>query len=131
DVDADLADHALRQPAGQLRPAVTAVRGLPQPALLGAAKDRPRLALAAPGGSVDLARIRRIDRQVDEAGRIGDEQDLLPRRAAVARAVHAAIGVRPTRAAERGDVDEVGILRMRLDGAKLPAGAQSEERPRL
>src|SRR5690606_31387332 len=118
-VDADLADKPGRQTVRQLRPVVAAVRRLPQPALFGAADDRPRLALAAPRGRIDLIRIRGVHREIDEAGRIGDEQDLLPRAAAILRAVNAAIGIGTRRRAQRRDIHEIGILRVRLDRADL------------
>src|SRR5690606_41864242 len=87
DVDADLADESGRQPVRQLCPVVTAVRRLPEPALFRTTDDRPRLALATPRRRVDLVRIRWVEREIDEARRIGDEQDLLPGAAAILRAV--------------------------------------------
>src|SRR5690606_1969267 len=56
---------------------------------------------------------------------------LLPGVTAVLRAVDAAIGVRPRRRAERRDVHEVRVLRMRLDCADLTGRAQAEELPCL
>src|SRR5690606_27151617 len=70
DVDADLADEAPRQTVRELRPGVAAVRGLPEAALFRATDDRPRLALTAPRRRVDLVRVRRIHREIDEAGRV-------------------------------------------------------------
>src|SRR5262249_60491108 len=69
--------------------------------------DAPRRPARVPQRRENRARIRRIDVQIDGADVVALEQHLLPRRAAVARTVDAAVGVAAVRMAERGDVYEV------------------------
>ena len=78
------------------------------------------LRCAAPRAGVDLVRVRPVDRDRHGAGLVVDEQHLLPRLAAVLRAVDAAIGSPAERIADRRDVRDVGILRMDLQLADLP-----------
>ena len=70
-----------------------------------------------------------LERQVDRAGVSVLEQHLLPVPAAVARAEHAAFGIRAVWMAERGDVDDVGVVRIHEDLADLLRVAQADMRP--
>src|SRR6478672_1710123 len=79
-----------------------------------AADDRPRFALAAPGAGEDLVRVLPVDRNRHGAGLIVDEQHLLPRLAAVLRAIDPAFRPPAERLADRGDVGDIRVLRMDL-----------------
>src|SRR5690606_9115585 len=78
DADADLADVVTGQAARELRPRVAAIRALVYAALMGAADDRPRLALGAPCTRVQLVWVAAVHVDVDDARTVGDEQHLLP-----------------------------------------------------
>ncbi len=129
DGDADAALDPLGQPLGQLLPAVAAVLGAPQAAVLAAAVEGPRLALHLPDGGVEDARVGGVHGQVDGAGAVADVEHLLPARAAVARAEDAALLVGAEDVAEGGDVDHVGIRRVDADAADLAGLAQADVAP--
>src|SRR5262249_25588090 len=95
-----------------------------------AADDRPRLALTAPRAGIDLVRVLPVDRDRDDAGLVVDEQDFLPRLAAVRRAVHAALRSPAERLTDGRDVRDVGILRMDLQLPDLPDVTESDVLPR-
>ena len=132
DVDPDLADQVVGQSVADAAPVVAAIRGLVDAAFARrpAADDRPRLALRAPRARVNLVRIRRVDRDRDDAGLIVDEQHLLPGPAAILRPIHAAIGSPSERVARGRDVRDVGILRMYFQLADLSDFPQADELPR-
>src|SRR5206468_7787739 len=95
------------------------------------ALERVRRASEAPGGGVEDARVRRIERQVDRAGVATHVEDAVPRLAAVARAEHAALLVWPERVAHRRDVDEIGIVRMDADARDVARVFEADVLPRL
>src|SRR5205823_5556406 len=70
-------------------------------------------------------------REVDRAGVLVGPEDFLPRRAAVARAEHAALRVRAVRMAERCGVDDVRVGRMHDHAADLLRIVEADVRPRL
>ena len=72
----------------------------------------------------------RIDRDVERADVVVLEEHALERRAAVERAIDAALGVRSVRMAEHGDEETLRVRRIdRHRGDLLPV-AQTEMRPR-
>ena len=61
---ADLTRESRGEPTSQLGPAVTGVGGLPNAPLRAAGNHRPRLALTAPEGGVEDARIARVHHEI-------------------------------------------------------------------
>ena len=104
-----LAHFAGRQAAGQLAPRCAAVGGLVHPAVRPAGNHRPWLALDARQAGVDLVRIVGAHGEGHRAGAVVHEQHMVPRGAAVARAIDAAFLVAAKGMAERCDIDHVGI----------------------
>ena len=94
------------------------------------ADDGPRPALAPPGARVYFVRVGPVDRDRHGAGLIVDEEHLLPRPAAVFRAVHAALGSPSERVADRRDERDVRVLRVHLHLADLADVLQPGELPR-
>ena len=131
--DGDLPEHALRQPAvaRDLGPRVAAVGGLEDAAALAAADELVRAADRLPEGREHDPRVRRVDREVDAAGRCAAGEDFLPGLAAVLRAEDAALGVRAVRVAERRDERGVGIARIDPDLSDVPGVREAEVRPGL
>ena len=117
DVDADAADHRVagKAVAGQFRPALAAVGGLPQAAARAAAVEAPRRATALIRRRDKYVRIRRVHHDVGEAGFVVDELGVRPGLAAVAGLVEAALGVRSEQMPDRRDVGDVRILRVHDD----------------
>src|SRR5205085_10504486 len=68
--------------------------------------------------------------ELHRAGGVVPEEDLLPRRAAILRAVHAARGVGAPDVPEHRDVDEIRIRRMHHDVADLPGVFKADLLPR-
>ena len=129
DADADLA-HQRRQPFREARPRVTAVHRLPDTAAIAAAAHHPRRALMIPERGVEDARIAGVHRQVARAGEgVHPLEDERPGRAAVLRAVDAAVGGRLPAVALRRDVEHIRIRRMHAHGRDLPGGAQPDVAP--
>src|SRR5829696_9354330 len=93
----------------ELTPRGASVRRLVDAALARAADDRPRLALGAPHGRVDRARVVGLELEVHRAGAVGEVEHLLPRPAAVARAEDAALRVGREGVADGGDEGDVGV----------------------
>ena len=108
DRDVALAEEPGGQPAAQLLPRVAAVGAAVDAALARAGDDRPRLALGAPHRGVEHVRVAGLELDVHGAGAVGDEEHLLPRPAAVARAEHAALAAAGERVADGGDEHRVG-----------------------
>ena len=129
--DADAPLDALRQArvAGQLGPGVAAVDRLEDAAAGAARLQDPRPADHLPERGVEDARVGRVDAEVDGAGLGVAEQHLLPGRAAVARAEHAALLVRPEGVAERGHVDQIGVVRIDADAADVARVGQADAAP--
>ena len=117
--DADAPEHAVGQ-AGRARdigPGVAAVGGFEQAAAGAAAIEVIGIAAHLPEAGVEHARIGGVHGEIDRAGVGAAREDLLPGLAAIGGAVDAAHFVRPPEMAQRGDVDDVGILGMHADGA--------------
>src|SRR5262249_10300791 len=93
--DAELAQQTGGKPliAADLGPGVTAVGGLAEAGVLAAADKRMRKALHLPDGGVEHLGMRWVHRQVHGARPIALKEHLLPGRAAVAGAEHAALDV--------------------------------------
>src|SRR5207302_3056724 len=96
DGEADLAENPFRQPgvARDLGPVVAAVARLEDAAAGAAARHLPRVAVRLPQRRVDDLRVVGIENQLDRAGLVVAEQDLLPRLAAVLRPEDAALRIR-------------------------------------
>ena len=132
DGDADLAERAVGQTRvlREVRPGVAAVVGAPQTRARTAGVDRPERAAGLPGGGEDAPRVRRVEREIDGAGLLTDVEDELPRVAAVGRAVDAPLGVVLRCVAERGHVDEVGVVRVHEDLADVAGLLEAGMGPR-
>src|SRR5207247_987065 len=76
-------------------------------------------------------RVCRIERQVDRAGVAIDEEDALPRLAAVFAAIDAARLVRAEGMTHRRDVHELGIRRMDADARDVARVLEPDVRPRF
>ena len=107
-------------PRRQLLPVGAAVGRFVEPAARPVRRriDAPRRTARVPQRRVDGLRRRRIEGEIDRADVVALEQHLLPGRAAVARAIDAAIRVGAVDMTERGDEDDVGVLRDRR--ARVP-----------
>src|SRR5262249_27345633 len=111
--DADAAtDAGGKSGAGEARPGVAAVGGFVETTAAPAALEAPRRPPGLPETREQDSRVHRIHREVHGAGAVVHEQDVLPGRAAVTRAKHSTIMGRREGVAERGDIDEVRVLRM-------------------
>ena len=125
DRDVDLADGRFRQAVLELLPRRAGVSGHVDRAAGAAALLRPRVQLDLPHAGEQHIRIVRIHRQAGTAGvRIGEERSL-PGLAAVGRLEHAALRLRPRRAAERADIDDVRIRGCDDDAADAARSAAS------
>jgi hypothetical protein len=129
--DIGAAEKAGGQPAAELCPGVAAVGGLVQPAIHAARCDRPGPALAMPHRRIKHLGVARLKFEIGSAQRIVDEQDFLPGLAAVARAIHAAIGRILEGIARCRNKDLVGIGRVDADRRDLADIAQTDESPSL
>ena len=127
--DTDLAHHR-RQPFREALPGVATIERLPDAAALAAAADHPRCALMIPERRIENARIGRIHRQVTGPAEVVDTfQHQLPRRAAVFRAINAALRARLPAITLRGHVHHVRIGWMNAHRGDLPSGGESDIRP--
>src|SRR5262245_51861779 len=133
DGDADLALDARGQPGivGEIGPRVAPVGRLVEPAVRAAARERPDVAIDLPRGGIEDAWIGPVEGEIDRARPLAPEEHLLPGVAAVPRAVHAALVARPEGVTERGNVHEIGILRMDLDLADVTRVLEPGVDPRL
>src|SRR5207249_880735 len=125
DRDADAADILLRQPGGELRERLAPVRALPDPGAGAAVDERPDLAVALVGRRIDDAGIERVELHVAGAGPVVDVEHLLPRLAAVARAIDAAVAARRPQRALRGHEHHVGVARIDRDLADVLRALQA------
>src|SRR5262249_52955126 len=96
----------------QPRPRRAAVGGFVNRALGAAVDQCVEVAAALPARGVDDIGVRRIERDVSDAGVFADAQDGLPRLAAVGGFVKAAIAARRPQRTLRGDVDDFAIARV-------------------
>ena len=115
--------------ARDLGPGVAAVGGLVESAIGAAAFECPGLADDSPDGSVEDVGVAGIEDEVDGAGFVALVEDLLPSLAAVGGTEDAALFIGAGHVAERGDVDDVGILRMDADAADLLGVGESDVFP--
>ena len=121
--DADLADVVRGETvAAQTSPGGSAVGGHIDAGAGPAALASPRVNLELPRRREELLRVGGIHHDVDAAGVLVDEEHLLPRAAAVRRAIDAALALRSVAVALRGDEDDVGIRRDRSRcGRRVPS----------
>ena len=122
DIEIAAADRPGRQPVPQLRPGPAGVDGLVDPA------RRPADDL--PQARVEDLRVGRVHHEVDGARAVVNIQRSRPRRAAVGRLEHAPLGVRRPRVPHRGDVDDVGVLRVDDDLADVMRVGEAHRPPR-
>src|SRR5262249_20215670 len=116
-------------PVRQLGPGVAAVGRAVDTAAGTAAGQEMGAALRLPEGGVEDARVGRVHREVDRAGFVAPEEELLPALAAVLRTIDAALAVRPPGVAERRHVDEVGVLRVDTDAGDVARLGEAEVLP--
>ena len=131
--NADTADPLRKTVRAERRPGVAAVGRLVKRAA-GPVRGRidvPRRAPRLPHRRVDRLRVAGLERKVDRAGRVVVAEHALPRCAAVARAEHAAFGVRSVRMTERRDEHRVRIGGIDDDPADLLAVVEADARPRM
>ena len=112
--DADAPFDAARQ-SGSVRnilPGIAAIGRFPESAARAAAIHAPRLAADLPERSVEDTGIRRIHHDIGRARFRAARQHLLPRLAAIRRAIDAAFGVRPPEMAQRRYIGDIRIRRV-------------------
>src|SRR4051794_29637727 len=85
---------------------------------------------ALPEGGVDDARVGEVQREVHHPGFRAAEEDVLPGRPTVLRAIDAALRVRSVRMTECADIDEVRIRRMDTDLADIARLGEAHMPPR-
>src|SRR5215475_5213316 len=100
-------------------PRRAAVGGFVNRALGAAVDQRVEMAAALPARRVNDVGIRRIERDVGDAGVFADAQDGLPRLGAVGGLVQAAITARGPQRPLRGDVDDLAVARVNHDAADM------------
>ena len=126
---------ATEQPGGQAvlepLPRQATVLGAIDAARRSARHQLPRMAHELPHGGEQQARITRHHDEIGDAGRVVDEQHLVPRLAAVRRAKHAALRIGRPHVAQRRHEHHVGIGRIDHDAADLPHVAETHELPAL
>ncbi len=125
--DADLANRTLRQSrvAGNIRPGVTTVGSLPEAAIRTAAAERVRIPLRLPDRDVDLTRVLRVHRHIDRASPVADVQDPFPGLTAVGCPEDATFIIRSPGMPERGNVDDVSVLRVYPHPPDVPGVLQT------
>ncbi len=133
DRDTDPSRFVGQPVAAKLRPRVAAVRRLVEPGAGSVRRriDAPRRAARLPQRRVDDLGVAGLEREIHRTCVLVLAEDLLPRVAAVLRAIHAAFGVRSVRMAERGDKQQIGIVRIDDDARDLLRVAQPDVRPGL
>ena len=95
---------------------------------------RPRRTPCPPQRGVQHARILRIDRNLNRADIIRIvrlKQNLLPRRAAVGRAIQPALRIRRVYIPQRRDIHAIRIRRVHHHASNLPRAFKSNVRPSL
>ena len=119
--DADAAEDALGQAGivAEFFPGVAAVGGLPEAAVGAAALKGPGLAEELVDGGVEDLGVAGVDRKIDGSGAVALKEDFLPGFAAVAGAEDTAFRVGSGPVAHGGDVGDVGVFGVDLDGADL------------
>ena len=112
DIDPDPPLVALRQPLGELRPALPAIDRAVEAAPRTAPVETPPRALPLVHRGEDRVGVARVHRKIDRARVLVDVEDLLPGLTPVLRAEDAALLVRPPQVAHRRHVHHVRIARM-------------------
>ena len=132
DGNADLADGSLGHAgvAGDFRPAIATVGGLPQAAPPAARLHAPRQALELVHRREQDAWIDGIDGDVVRARGIVEEEDLPPGAAAVRGAEYATLRIGSECVAHRCDVDAIRIARIDAHRADLLRTRETEVVPR-
>src|SRR5271157_40477 len=134
DADADAAEPlgGRGQASSQLAPVVAAVGGLEQAAVrTGESAVLPWPGTRLPHHGVHVARVGRVEGQINRAGVLILVKNLAPVLAAIDGAKDAALGVGPERVAHRRDENAVGVLGINQNCADLLGIAQPEMPPRL
>ncbi len=128
----DPTHHAVRKAVPfEAGPVVPAVAAHPQSALRPAALTTPGPDLHLPSGRIKDPRIGWIHHDVDRPRIDTRGEHLLPRLAAVLRAVEAALLLRPVQVTGRRHEDDVGIRRMDRDASDPAAQRQAHVPPVL
>ena len=115
--------------AADILPAVAAVHRPPNPAVLAARRNLPEIAVCLPECGVNDARIVLVDADVDSAGFVADMQDIFPACAAVRRTIDAAFSVAAKGMAQGGDINQIGIVRMRANLGDLAGVFEADVLP--
>src|SRR5436190_19192295 len=91
----------------------------------------PRMHLDLPRAGGEDTRVFRVHRESGAAGVLVDEQHAVPVRAAVGRAIDAALLLLARQASGRADEDDVGIGRVNEDARDAARLVEAGVRPRL
>src|SRR5262245_57442243 len=126
DGDARAADAFLRKPLRERLPRLAAVGRLEDPAARSVRRRIrvPRRPPRIPETRVNDVRVPRIDDDFHRADIAVGTEHFLPRRAAVARAIDAAIGTRRVEVTHRRNEDDVRIPRIDRDFADVLRGVE-------
>ena len=117
--------------ARDLGPRITTIDGLENAAARTTAYQQPRLAPGLPEGDVHDLRVRRIHDHVRHTGAVVAEQDVLPRAAAVGRAIHAAFLVRTEHVTQRAHEYDVGVVGIDAHARDVLRLFETHVRPRF
>ena len=133
DRDTDLALQSVGQPLvrGDITPGVAAVGRLPELAARSTAAERPEVPVGFVDGGVENARVVGIHDQIDRAGLLAHEEHPLPTLTAVVGAIDTPFRVGAKGMAQRGHVDEVGVLGMDADLGDVIGVVQPHVAPAL
>src|SRR5262249_19751244 len=131
DRDADAADAVggRREAELQARPRVAEVDAAPDATPRAVHAPVARLANALPAGGEHGVRMRRVDRDVANAGAVVDGEDAVPARSRVFAQVEAAIGAGRELRSHRGHEDATDVLGIDGDARDAPGRFESEELP--
>ena len=133
DGHADLSDRVLlgrfRQPAPDQFPRLPAVPGPVETALRTAVNERPGFPLRLPHGGEEFAGIRRVHRELNGSGRVGNLEHRGPRRPAVLRQIDAPLGRTAEDLAEHRDEGAVRVARIHHDPADQAGGFEAHVGP--
>jgi hypothetical protein len=108
-----------------------AVERLVKPASRSAARQLPREPPRLPHCRVENAGIAGVDREVDAAGVVVDEEHLAPGVSAVGRLEDAALRIRPEDVPHRSRIRDMGVVGINDDLRDHVGIAQTGVRPRL
>ena len=114
---------------GQLGPRLPPIGRLPEAAPPAPRREAPGQPLHSPHRRIEISRIGRVDRDVDRAGRVVDEQHLLPIAAAVPRAEHATRWIGAGAMPHRRDVYDVRVAWIDDDAGDVPCVIESQMCP--